>query len=438
MRADEPVEASVGAVVDFRYNLRREIARGGMGVVFAAEHMRTGASVALKSLTRLALGQPEARQRIMREARALGRLRHAYIVSVLDAGVCDRFGPYLTLELVDGRPLSGVLLARGMLDAAATVALIRQLGEALDWAHAQDVVHRDVKPSNILVSKEPGRPEDVVRLIDFGVASVEGEGRRAKLTSHGDMIGTVEYMAPEQLMADGAVDHRADVYAAGVVLYECLVGEVPFPGSVPRVITSILSGDRPKAPSERVPGLGTAFDAITEKAMAQDPEDRYRSASALAEACRDAFGRPCRLALFDRGPEARSEIPVDDVELLEVVSDCPPSPESRSAQAQRRFARATYVTPVRILRKNEPPYDGRTEDISEGGMLVIGSAPIEQAEEVNVRFSLPVSGSLVTVAAVARWARWAKDSRAVGVQFSDLPDPARKEIRRYVELMGTG
>lgn len=434
--ARELVEASAGTVVDSRYTTRREIARGGMGIVFEAEHQRTGARVAIKTLTRMALGVPAALQRIMREARALGRLRHSGIVSVFDAGVCSAFGPYLVLELVDGRPLDGILMARRQLDAAAAIALISQVAEALDWAHARGVIHRDLKPSNLMVTCEQGRDQDVVRVIDFGVAAVAGEeDGTEKLTRHGDMLGTVEYMAPEQIVAEGAVDSRADVYALGAVLYECLVGEVPFPGPAPRVITSLLSGARPTPVSERVAGIPPELDAIIDKALAARPASRFASAGEFAAACRGVVAAG-RLELLERGQDA-ALAPVDAALQSQRSEKGTVDEVSRAreqAQARRRFARAPFVSPVRILTQ-AGHFDGRCEDVSEGGLLMIGEAPIQEGESVRVRFPLPASGAIATIEATARWARNSRGQRAVGVQFLDAPDTALTDIRRYVELM---
>jgi len=215
-------EAQVGDVLDGRYTLRRQIARGGQGAVLEGEHRVTQARVAVKTLIRPALEMAEAHARLILEARILGAVRHPGLVAIHDAGTCEKHGPYLVLEMIEGRPLDGILLTRRKLPVGQAVAIARQLCDALSEVHHHGIVHRDVKPANLLI--EATRGSDRVQLIDFGIATM-GAGERpaeasSKLTKAGEILGTIEYMAPEQLMTTGPVDGRADVYAVGVVLYE--------------------------------------------------------------------------------------------------------------------------------------------------------------------------------------------------------------------------
>jgi serine/threonine protein kinase len=196
------VEASPASTIDRRYTVRREIARGGMGIVFEAEHSLTRSPVAVKVLTTAALGWPIVHARLMREARALAVARHPGVASVLDAGVCRSHGPYLVLEMIEGRSLESFIVARRTLDVESTVAVAQQLGAALSYVHSTGVVHRDVKPGNVLVTRDAGREGDVLKLLDFGIARV-GEGDdvvERKLTQQTDVLGTIEYMAPEQIL----------------------------------------------------------------------------------------------------------------------------------------------------------------------------------------------------------------------------------------------
>jgi serine/threonine protein kinase len=407
------VEASPASTIDRRYTVRREIARGGMGIVFEAEHSITRSPVAVKVLTTSALGWPVVHARLLREARALAVARHPGVAAVLDAGVCRSHGPYLVLEMIEGRSLESFVVARRTLDVASTVAVAQQLGAALAHAHSRGIVHRDVKPGNILVTREVGREGDVLKLVDFGIARVgeEDDVVERKLTSHTDVIGTIEYMAPEQILEGLPPTPASDVYAFGVTLYECLVGDVPFPGTMTQVMSTLLTGKPAPSIRELRADVPAALEAAIFQAMRRDPAQRYASAMDFAKACLAAFGQPPR-----------------KLDLLE-----PPRPQADGI-SRRQFARAPYVTPVRVIGKSGA-CDGRTEDISEQGLLVVTSGNCAEGEEVTVRLPLPSSGRVVTLTGVARWAKTQRGQRAIGIALTGVPQEARADIRNYVALM---
>ncbi len=415
----QAVEVDVGSIVGDRYLTRRVIARGGMCVVFEAQHRVTGARVALKSLVRAALGEPDAHERLLREASILGSLRHPNVVKVYDAGVCPVHGPFLALEMIEGRPLDGLLAVRGKLAVDQAVALLVQLCDALHDAHRRGVVHRDVKPSNVLISRTP--VGDQVELIDFGVAS-ETDATR-KLTRHGELLGTVEYMSPEQLLGT-TVDARTDVYAAGVLLYECLVGAVPFSGPSTTVIARVLSGERP--PLIDRPDVPAALAQAVDRATLQDARDRYSSTRELAFACLDALGQIPRLALLEAQPQSASLLEEHAARRSAKVDD---------GSSRRRHVRAPYVTPVRVF-VGERHVDGRTEDVSEGGLLVVVDEEVPNETPVRVRFTLPTHGRVVLASATTRWVRSHRSVRALGLAFHDLAEEHLEDIRAYVRIVG--
>jgi eukaryotic-like serine/threonine-protein kinase len=227
-------EGLVGESVDSRYELRRLVARGGMGLVFEAHHKFTRRAVALKLLPEDLRSRRDVRGRLLREAHALTTVRHPGFVEVLDAGVCATQGPYVVMEMLEGRTLDGILAARRRLSIHDTVQVGRQVCEAIAHAHHRGVIHRDIKPSNVFIARnELG--EETVKLIDLGVAAVAEEQLEhldPKLTTAHEVLGTPEYMAPEQLWGR-AIDARTDVYAIGMSLFECLTGEVPYQGRYP-------------------------------------------------------------------------------------------------------------------------------------------------------------------------------------------------------------
>ena len=213
-------EVQPGDVVDFRYHAFRPVARGGMGMVFAARHNVLDEVLAIKCMPKAALKNDAERARLMRESVALARCRHPHIVSVRDAGVCAKHGPYVALELLTGRSLAGLLASRGRMTLPDGIEFVRQCAGALDHAHARLVIHRDLKPANIFIAASPsGR--DVIKIIDFGVAY--DREASTKLTEEGRTVGILDYMAPEQLM--GRETHApADVWGLAVTFFEAITG----------------------------------------------------------------------------------------------------------------------------------------------------------------------------------------------------------------------
>jgi serine/threonine protein kinase len=249
-------EPLVGAIVDTRYELRRLIAHGGMGLVFEAHHRFTRRSVAVKLLPEAFRPHKEARGRLLREAHALTTVRHPGFVEVLDAGVCAENGPYVVLEMLEGRTLAGILAARQRLSIEDAVQVGRQICDAVAHAHSRGVIHRDVKPSNVFVARNEIGIE-AVKLLDLGVAAVAEEQLAHldhKLTTAREVLGTPEYMAPEQLWGR-TVDARTDVYAIGMSLYECLTGEVPYAGAYPDVLVQVSNAIGPPRVRDRRPDV---------------------------------------------------------------------------------------------------------------------------------------------------------------------------------------
>src|SRR5690606_34306247 len=369
---------TAGNVLDQRYVIQREIARGAAGVVYAAEHRYTTRAVALKLLGEKTRNDAESRVRLLGEAEALNRVRHPAIVEVLDAGEVDAVGPYLVTELLTGRTLQGILTARRRLGVEETIAIGGTLAEALSHAHARGVIHRDLKPGHVFVVRdEDGR--EGVKLFDFGVARLVP--RRGRVTVPGAVIGTPEYMAPEQLLAQEHVDHRADIYALGVTLYECLTGAVPFEGTYGEVL--LKSSTQAVPPVRAVnPDVPEALAAVIERALARDPDARFGDMHAFGSAlsatrARESEGAPTSQSSTILGPAVGA--------------------------GQRRHPRAPYVTPVRVILPSGASIDGRSEDISLGGLLTILSGSCAAGDRVRVRFAVPITNRIAELEATTRW-----------------------------------
>ncbi len=263
------------------YRLRRLVGRGGMGDVYEAEDTVRDRIVALKLMSQTLSNDPVFRSRMQREARTAGRLHEPHVVPIHDFGEIDG-QLYVDMRLIDGKDLATMLKSYGPLSPPRAVAIVRQIGSALDAAHAAGVLHRDVKPENILVSRD-----DFAYLVDFGIASATSD---EKLTQFGTTVGTVKYMAPERF-SDADVTPRADVYSLACVLYECLTGSPPYSGDQLSLIGAHLNQPIPRPGTAR-PGIPAAFDDVIARGMAKNPAGRYASCGDLSAAAYAALATP--------------------------------------------------------------------------------------------------------------------------------------------------
>jgi serine/threonine protein kinase len=229
----------IGEVLADRFVVERPLGSGGMGAVFLATDRRTGERVALKVIDAT---DESAVERFRREARLLAGLSHPGIVRYVDHGDTAEGAPYLAMEWLDGESL-GQRLSRGGFGYDESIRVFRSLCEAVSFAHARGIVHRDIKPSNLFLVRAAG--SDRVKVLDFGIARASFSTRR--LTLSGTMLGTIGYMAPEQVMRAQDVDARADVFALGCVLFECLTGRSPFHGDhAVAILAKVLRADPPR------------------------------------------------------------------------------------------------------------------------------------------------------------------------------------------------
>ncbi|MDP7705439.1 sensor domain-containing protein [Mycobacterium sp. TY815] len=264
------------------YELKRLLGRGGMGEVYEAEHTVKEWTVAVKVMTAEFSKDPVFRERMKREARIAGRLQEPHVVPIHDYGEIDG-QMYLEMRMIEGTDLDSVLKRYGPLTPPRAVAIITQIASALDAAHAAGVMHRDVKPPNILVTRD-----DFAYLVDFGIASATTD---EKLTQLGTAVGTWKYMAPERF-SNEEVTYRADIYSLACVLYECLTGGPPYRAdSAGSLVTAHLMNPVPQVSAARA-GIPKSFDAVIARGMAKKPEDRYSSAGDLALAAHEALSSP--------------------------------------------------------------------------------------------------------------------------------------------------
>jgi eukaryotic-like serine/threonine-protein kinase len=277
---------STGEIIDGKYRTIRLIGEGGMGAVYEAENVRIHRKVAIKVLHAGVAETAEAVQRFEREAQAAGRIGSEHIVEVLDLGNLPSGDRYMVMEFMDGDSLSGRIKNKGRLTAAELYPIAHQLLAALDAAHGAGIIHRDLKPDNVYLLRARGGVSDFVKLLDFGISKfnqLSGDSGFS-MTRTGAVMGTPYYMAPEQAKGAKDMDHRVDLYAAGVILYESVTGEVPFNADTFNELLFKIVLEEPRPIQQLVPDIDPGFAAIINKAMARDPSVRFQTAKEFQKA----------------------------------------------------------------------------------------------------------------------------------------------------------
>ena len=274
------------------YRIERLLGRGGMSTVYLAEDLALGRNVALKLLS-AELSEDEAfRERFRLESRLAASIDHPHVIPIYEAGQADDRTLFIVMRYVDGADLKQILTSDGALDPQRAVELLTQAARGLDAAHARGLVHRDVKPSNVLVATREAEGEHVY-LADFGLtkSSASREAARESIL----LSGSIDYLSPEQIEGTSA-DHASDIYALGCVAFECLTGEVPFPRPSETAVLFAHMEDEPPRPTSLNHALPAAVDTVTEKAMAKPASERYRSGAEFAESLREAITSSARRA----------------------------------------------------------------------------------------------------------------------------------------------
>src|SRR5664279_5300856 len=276
----------VGTVIDETYLIEALIGRGGMGAVYLASHKRLqGKKVAIKTL-HADLGGEEILARFKREADIASQLDHPNIVKVENYNVLPDGTPYIVYEYLQGESLAQRIADGGAMSNESVFSILRQIGSALGAAHRLGVVHRDLKPQNILLqpSESDGRAVEIAKVLDFGISKILG-GTQSVKTQEATLLGTPQYMAPEQATGQhSAVDERTDIFALGAILYEMVSGKPAFSGAnIPEVVFKVVY-EEPKPLSEVAPNVADVIGMVIKKAMAKKPEDRYATVAELVEA----------------------------------------------------------------------------------------------------------------------------------------------------------
>jgi len=280
-----------------KYEIIDVLGRGGMGVVYRGIDKQIGREVAIKTLTQGFAGDDNMLARFYEEGRRTGRLNHPNIVIVYDLGD-DNGTPYIVMERVAGDPLDKLIRSDSQLSMADRLGVLKEVCDALGYAHRNNVIHRDVKPANIFV-----QPDGTAKLLDFGIARLEKREGDQGLTRTGNLIGTVPYMAPERLRNEN-IDGRSDIFAAGVVLFQLVAGQLPFTGADNVLMNKILNDPPPRLSSIRQ-DLPASLELIVDRALAKSLDDRYSTAEEMAADLTAVVGELRQEQVQELLPEAR-------------------------------------------------------------------------------------------------------------------------------------
>ena len=306
-------------ILSGRYRLIRSVAKGGMAEIWQASDLQTDAVVAVKRLHMLSVESSTADyRRLLREAEALRDLSHPNIVRYLDVGLDSTNHPFIVLEWLEGEDLAA-RRARGPVDLNTSLEVVRQALAGLACAHAKGIVHRDIAPRNLFIERG-GAKEVRVKLLDFGLARYS-ESVMTCLTRDGTFVGTLHYMAPEQLKGDIEPDHRVDLYALGVILYKLVTGRLPFDAPEPAMAVLKIISETPPWPTELNPDVPPWVEGVIMRAIMRSPSDRYPSAEEMLQALVEGgavSGEAAESAAVTPAagpePDRAEQAPVDDAD----------------------------------------------------------------------------------------------------------------------------
>jgi serine/threonine protein kinase/WD40 repeat protein len=380
-----------------RYLLQDCLGKGGMGAVFKAHDTQLDRQVALK-VPFLSSDDEETRQRFYREARAAATLQHAYICPVFDVGEF-KGTPYLTMAFIEGRSLGQALKSGQNFPPGQTALLIRKLALAMQEAHSKGVVHRDLKPANVIL-----RPNGEPVIMDFGLARRADDKHNHGLTREGDIIGTLDYMSPEQVEGDNTiVGPPADIYALGLILYELLCGKRPFEGNTASLLMQIVS-KQPTKPGDIRIGVPQKLEEICLKAIAKKPDDRFADMGQFAAALADFLRNPqLTTAAAKASPSqtpAAAPLPASATETTETAVTAKTRPRSRDGMDSRSGSMASGRRSGSGLKSRSGRRKGKTKSTSMMPVIV-GAATV----------ALLVIGAVV--GAVLLWPKDDKNPKAI-------------------------
>jgi serine/threonine-protein kinase len=425
-------DSLVGRVLAERYHILKRIGEGGMGRVYLGEHVKMNRQCAIKVMSPALVNDHESAARFAREASSAARIIHPNVAAVFDYGESDGL-VYLVMEYVDGEPLSRIMAREAPLSLERSVDLARQIADGLGSAHELGIVHRDLKPDNILISRNKAGRE-VAKVVDFGIAKVVKESAADALTRTGLVIGTPEFMSPEQLLGD-PIDARSDLYALGCIVHLMLTASPPFAAATrEQMIKRRLTEDAPHV-QQLDPGLPDSLDRIVVRLLARNPVERYASAAEVRDALSGTHGRRNVVgpSLHTPQPTPRSA-PTLSFESALIA----PTEQTNVAAPRRRrvvvmafgaVALAASLLAIRGMRQDSrsvapPPRPA-------------AAAPAPPATSLPAVVAPPVKKKPVVVdsATRARNAEMRRQRESLKRAAPDVPKPVRDAFNRYTRAI---
>jgi len=391
----------IGSIVADRYHIEKKLGEGGMGAVYLGKHVKMGRKSAIKVMAQSLANDPEAIARFNREAANAAQISHPNVCGIYDFGETPEGTIYLAMEFIEGESLSDLLRREGTLPPDRAASILHQTADALQAAHDLGIVHRDLKPDNIMLAKGRGG-RDVVKVVDFGIAKAMTGEEGQKVTKTGLVVGTPEYMSPEQLSGD-VLDGRSDIYSLALVFYRMLSATLPFKADSAQEIMIKRLTDKPRTLNEVVPGgnFPDRLQQVIDKALERMPADRYASAVQFATDARASVrglaappqgaGTEAATQLIDTGPsEGITKDMVPDTQVS--GSPKPATPAPLAAEPATPTTPAPVQSPAKAPKKKKPivAIIGAVAVIAGGGgvaykmMTSGGGAPSEPGVEDTV------------------------------------------------------
>lgn len=421
-------DARIGATLQGRYRVERKLGEGGMGAVYEGEHLLIGRRVAIKFLHRELATDASAVGRFLREAKTATAVQHKHIVEVTDMGQAEDGAPYMVLEYLEGHDWAEELESSGPQSIPKVVHIIRQVCDALSAAHARHVIHRDLKPENIFLI-ERGGDANFVKVVDFGISKIVGAPN--SMTKTGMVLGTPYFMSPEQARDSKAVDHRADLYSLGVILFQAITGRFPFDAETYGSLVVQICTEAPPPIRDLRVDVPSALANIVNVLLAKDPAERIQSAAALKTA----------LAPFV-GPDEDPALAHANLALAHANTALAPRPSlparAKAPAKGARPANATAVAPDPPLERHTPSVPPSSRGRSHRGpwvLLVLGTLVILGAGFAYRRGTTEheAEGLLTTVSSEEP-----EPERPRQAQPPEHPDQALENLARGSEAEGEG
>jgi phosphate/phosphite/phosphonate ABC transporter binding protein len=334
-------------VLSGKYRLGRLLGEGGMGAVYEADHAGLNAKVAIKLLSEGGSLDHKALTRFRREAIAMGAVRHENVVAVLDTGADEDGVPYLVMELLEGESLAQMLRRERVLSASLSIWIAAQVLAGLSAAHAKGVIHRDLKPGNVFIARQPDGTHKV-KILDFGISKLSESSESMNVTADGALVGTPNFMAPEQITGQGPIDGRVDVYAVGVLLYRMVTGRLPYVSKQSDDLYRKILAGQAVPPRRRQADVPEPLEAAILKAMALDRDQRFADAAGFREALL-AVGKtlpdelPTLPATMPASNAANPAATADSMTQAATVAALPSSLHRRAGSVSRSAARSASV-----------------------------------------------------------------------------------------------